>query len=377
MDSEDINGASPPSVFIGRIGYPNVYAGPLVPPVHDDTTIYDMPEMWLGKTIDQIVAFRSLLIRGKHRVNVWKFNQAGKIIEKTRELALAENPVDVELMLQKKPSGRIFLDDEIQPFGPSAPIRDLLITNTKWEHHIEKATNDTDLKAAQAVQELYSKGVMVTKIQKAFSVGAFGVEKNRRLVPTRWSITAVDSLLSKQLMEKVRTFPEIDEYQLYESRYLDNLFEVLMIPNGWSYEAMEAWYPGTVWNPSGKQIVMFSDWEPYEGRTTYAEIGGCYYSARLAVCELLAKERRQATVIVLREARPGYIMPIGVWHVRENVRNAMRQTPLKFKTLNEALQRISTQFEIPLQQWIRKSALLKDALFQKRMSDFFTQHMSA
>ena len=121
---------------------------------------------------------------------------------------------------------------------------------------------------------------------------------------------------------------------------------------------------------------MFSDWEPYEGRTTYAEIGGCYYSARLAVCELLAKERRQATVIVLREARPGYIMPVGVWQVRENVRNAMRQTPLKFKTLNEALQRISTQFEIPLQQWIRKSALLKDALFQKRMSDFFTQQIS-
>jgi hypothetical protein len=377
MDSEDIDGASPPSVFIGRMGYPNVYAGPLVPPIHEDTTLYDMPEMWLGKTIDEIVAFRSLLIRGKHRVNVREFTLAGRIIDRTRELALAENPVEVELLLKKKPSGRIFMDDEIQPFGPSAPIRDLLITNTKWEHHIEKATNDTDLKAAQAINDLYSSGVLVTKIQKAFSVGAFGLEGNRRLVPTRWSITAVDSTLSKQLMEKVRTFPEMNEYRLYESRFLDNLFEVLMVPAKWSYEAMEAWYPGTVWNPDGKQIVMFSDWEGFENRTTYAEIGGCYYSARLAVCELLVKERRQATVIVLREARPGYIMPVGVWHVRENVRNAMRQTPLKFRTLEEALQRIASQFQIPLHQWIRKSALIKDALFQKRMTDFLLQHASA
>jgi hypothetical protein len=151
---------------------------------------------------------------------------------------------------------------------------------------------------------------------------------------------------------------------------LDNRFEVLMIPNAWSYEALEAWYPGTVWNPSGQHVVMYSDWEPYEGRTTYASIGGCYYAARLAVCELLAKERRQATVIVLREAHPGYIMPVGVWHVRENVRNAMRQTPLKYDTLDEALERISSQFQIPLEQWIEDSKLLQDALFQKRLTDY-------
>jgi hypothetical protein len=44
MSTQDINGVSPPSVFIGRIGYPHVYVGPLVPPVHEDTAIYDLPE---------------------------------------------------------------------------------------------------------------------------------------------------------------------------------------------------------------------------------------------------------------------------------------------------------------------------------------------
>jgi hypothetical protein len=367
----EIDGTSPPGVFVGRIGYPYVYAGPMVPPVHEDTSLYDLPELWFGKSMDEIVGFRSLLIRGKHRVHVCRFEEAGKIMDQTRELALSVNPVDVELALAKPPRRNLILDDEIQPFGPSAPMRDLRVGTVRWDQQIEKAYYDTDLKAADAVRGLYDKGVLVTKIQRSFSVGAFGLKPNRRLVPTRWSITAVDSILSKDLMEKIKTFPEINEYRVYESRYLDNIFEVLMLPQAWGYESMEAWYPGTVWNPSGTSVVIYSDWEGYEGRTTYAVIGGCYYAARLAVGELLTKERRQATVIILREAHPGYIMPVGVWQVRENVRNAMKQTPLKSNTLDEALVHIASQFQIPIQRWIQNSKLLQDALFQKRLTQYF------
>ena len=370
MQSEDIEGVSPPSVFIGRMGYPLVYAGPLVPPVQEDTSIFDLPELWFGKTIDEIIGFRSLLIRGKHRVHVQKIEEGGKIMEKTRELALAANPVDVELLLKKKPRGSITLDGEVQPFGPSAPIRDLSLTNTRWDQRVEEAYWDTDLRASEAVLDLWNEGVFVTRIQRAFSVGAFGLRKRRKLVPTRWSITAVDSIISQELMEKVRSFPEASEYQVYESRYLGNIFLVLMIPGAWSYEAMEAWYPGTVWNPHGRRVFIYSDWEGYEGRTTYAKIGGCYYAARLAVCEKLVKERRQATVIVLREAHPDYILPVGVWQVRENVRNAMQQRPMNFNTLNQTLDFVGSRFSIPLDRWVVNSELLKDALFQRKMTDF-------
>jgi hypothetical protein len=374
MASEDISGVSPPSVFIGRIGYPQVYVGPLVPPIHEDTSLFDAPEQWFGKTMDEIVGFRSLLIRGKHRVHVNEFTTAGKIMEQTRDLALAENAVDTELNLTKKPRGFIYMDDDIQPFGPSAPIRDLHVGNAKFEQRIERAYYDIDLKAANAVRELYSRGVQVTKIQRAFSVGAFGVEKNRKLVPTRWSITAVDDIVGKNLMRQVKTFPEINEFRVFESVYLDNIFEIVMIPDRWSYESIEAWYPGTVWNLTGKETVMFGDWEENDGRTTYAQIGGCYYSARLAVCELLVKERRQATVVVLREARPGYIMPVGVWQVRENVRNAMRNVPKKYNTLNEALTHIASRFQIPLKRWLNQSSLLKNTLYQRRIMDYFKKN---
>ncbi len=366
----EVDGASPPSAFVGRIGYPYVYAGPPVPPIHEDTSLFDLPELWFGRSMDEIVGFRSMLVRGKHRVHVREFEKAGKIMDRTRELALSIGPVDVELALKKRPRRSLVLDDEVQPFGPSAPIQDLRVAASRWDHQIEKAYGDTDLRAAEAVTTLYDKGVLVSRIQRAFSVGAFGLKNQRRLVPTRWSITAVDSIVSKGLMDTVKACPEVNEYRVYESRYLDNRFEVLMMPGRWSYEAMEAWYPGTVWNPSGASVVLYSDWEGYEGRTTYAEIGGCYYAARLAVCELLARERRQATVAVLREAHPGYIMPVGVWQVRENVRNAMRQPPLKYNTLEEALQRVASQFQIPLQRWIQHSRLLQDALYQKKITEF-------
>jgi hypothetical protein len=370
MSTEDIDGVSPPSVFIGRIGYPYVYIGPLVPPVYEDTAIYDLPEKWFGKPIEEIISFRSLLVRGKHRVHVQKFNEAGKIMEHTRDLALAEKSVATELKLKNKPRGSLFMNDSVQPFGPSALIRDLHVDNSRFDHRVEKAYYDTDLRAEKAVLELYDRGVMVTRIQKAFSVGAFGIEKNRRLVPTRWSITAVDDIISKRLAEQVKTFPEINEYRVYESVYLDNVFEILMIPAAWSYESMEAWYPGTVWNPHGRNTAIFSDHEGNNGRSTYAQIGGCYYSARLAVCEHLLKMKRQATVIVLREARPGYIMPVGVWQVRENVRKAGENVPKKCNTLKEALNIISTRLQIPIKTWIEKSTLLKSLLQQNRITDY-------
>jgi len=366
----DVDGASPPGVFVGRIGYPYVYAGPLVPPVHEDTSLFDLPELWFGKSMDEIVGFRSMLVRGKHRVHVKKFEEAGKIMDRTRELALSRGPVDVELAFKKKPRRHLVLDDEVQPFGPSAVIQSMNVGTSRWNHQIEKAYGDTDLKAAEAVVTLQKRGVLTSRVQRAFSVGAFGLKKQRRLVPTRWSITAVDSIISKDLMKQIKTFPEINEYRVYESRYLDNQFEVLMMPGAWSYEAMEAWYPGTVWNPTGRSIFIFSDWEGFEGRTTYADIGGCYYAARLAVGETLVKERRQAVVVVLREVHPGYIMPVGVWQVRENVRNAVRQVPQKYNTLEEALARIADQFKIPLERWIGRSKLLQDALFQKKITEY-------
>ncbi len=370
IDTLHLGGSSPPSVFIGRIGYPKVAIGPMIPPIMGDTSVIDTPELWLNRSIDDIVDFRSMLIRGKHTADIFDVESSNKIVEHTRELALSKNSVFTDAIFAKKPIGRIAFYDEVQPHGPSAPLRKFEISNSKYEQHIEKAFYDTDLKSRDAIFGLYKDGVRISKIQRAFSVGAFGIKKFRRFVPTRWSITAVDSNIGETLMEKTKTYPWINEYRVYYHNQFDNRWAVLMIPSEWQYELIEAWYPNTTWNPFGSSISIFNSYEFYKGRTTYAEIGGCYYAARLAVNEMLNKERRQARVVIFREAHSGYIMPIGVWNVRESVREALKQPFQKFNTINESLLHISQKMDIPLQRWIKNSAVLKNQLYQKRIEDF-------
>ncbi|MEM2933392.1 MAG: Nre family DNA repair protein [Methanocellales archaeon] len=369
IDSLSLEGSSPPGVFIGRIGYPYVSIGPLVPPIQGDTFLLDTPELWVGKSIDEIVNFRFQLVRGKYRVNVRNV-EGERIVEATRELAMALNPADVEVEFHKKPRVEIALDDEVQPHGPSAPLKKIDVNSIKIDRRIEKAYSDTDLKASEAVLNLYRSGVLISKIQRAFSAGVLGEKKARRFVPTRWSITAVDSIISSTLMERVKANPLINEFQIYESISLDNRFIVILMPFSWSYELIEAWYPNTIWNPTGRETVIFSDHEGFSGRTTYAKIGGCYYAARLAVCEYLEKIGRQARVLILREAHPGYIMPVGVWNVRESVRNALRSAPHRFSSLREVFNYITAKLCIPIQKWLLHSTLLKQLLHQRTLEDY-------
>ncbi len=75
---EDIAGMSPPSVFIGRIGYPNVYAGPLVPPCMKTRLFMICLNAGSGNPWMKSLGFRSMLVRGKHRVNVRNFMDCRK-----------------------------------------------------------------------------------------------------------------------------------------------------------------------------------------------------------------------------------------------------------------------------------------------------------
>src|SRR2546426_8874031 len=370
IDDTALDGSSPPGVFVGRFGYPKVFIGPLIPPLHGDTEILDTPETWIGRTLDEIVGFRSQLVRGMHRTHVLDVDGGGRIVDLTRELALSTAATEVEAQFARKPRGRLVLDEDLQPFGPSAPIERFDIGGYRVDPKLDRAYSDTDLRAKPAVVGLYRDGIAVSKIQRAFSVGAFGLGKNRRVVPTRWAITAVDHTIGEELRARVKTFPLINEVRVYETVGFDDRFLVVFIPRPWRYELIEAWYPNTLWNPLGREIVIFGDHEGDEGRTTYASIGGCYYAARLAVGEALARERRQAATVILRETHPGYIMPVGVWNVREHVREALRHLPHRFASLHEALEFLPSRLDIPVARWIRTSEVLRHALYQRALEDF-------
>ena len=368
--SLDLEGSSPPSVFVGRTGYPKVAVGPMVPPVIGETSMLDTPELWTGKSVEEIIEFRSTLVRGMHYVDVHDVESRDRVVERTRELALAARPAVVDAHFRKRPVGRVVLDDEVQPFGPSAPLEAFTLENVPLDRGLEKKFYDTDAPARTALSELYRDGSLVSQLQRAFSVGAFGDHRRRRFVPTRWSITAVDSMLGEQLMERTRAAPTIDAFRIYETYDLDTRWVILMMPTSWRYELIEAWYPETTWNPFGGETVVMGDAEFFGGRKTYASIGGCYYAARLAVNELLTRERRQAGVVILRETHPGYVLPVGVWNVREHVRRALKEPPRTFDSLEAALARVRDVMAIPLARWVHESKVLTDLKVQRRLESF-------
>jgi DNA repair protein NreA len=96
-----LTGATPPSVFVGRYGYPKVEVGPMVPPLHGDTTVLDKPEMWLGKSIEEIVEYRLSLVRGISTIDI--NSTSGKYVESLQEVAMASNSVESEATFEKTP----------------------------------------------------------------------------------------------------------------------------------------------------------------------------------------------------------------------------------------------------------------------------------
>ncbi|MFZ0891481.1 MAG: hypothetical protein WB778_03685 [Thermoplasmata archaeon] len=370
LDGVDLEGTAPPGVFVGRFGYPKVSIGPLVSPLHGDTLLFDTPEDWVGRTVQEVVGFRTGLVRGTHPIRVTDAEKPIPLLSDLQTLAIARESVEIEARFTRPPRGNIGLSDTLPPYGPSAPIERVRLDVRKVDRHLERLTSDTDANARIAVGELYGRGVRVSRIQRAFSAGTLGRRGRRRLVPTRWSITAVDDLLSKANLERIRYLPELSEILLYSYTALDNRWLLVFLPGSYRYESIEAWYPNTLWNPSSENIVMAGDHEGFHGRTTYASIGGCYYAARLATSEMLLRTGRQAGALVLREVHPGEILPLGVWNVREHVRAALLQPPERLASLQDLTQRIASSFAIPTERWLRQSALLHEARTQRRLDQY-------
>ena len=372
VGGNDLSGSSPPGVFVGRYGYPKVSFGPLLSPLHGSTELLDSPEDWVGRSVAEVVSFRTGLVRGTAPIRVTDAERPIRLLEDLQLLGIAAESAESETHFRRPPRGHLALSDSTPPFGPSAPIERFSLDVRRVDPHLDRLSSDTHASARVAVGELYQRGVRVSRIQRAFSVGTLGRHGRRRLVPTRWSITAVDDLLSKSNLERVRQLPELSEILVHRLTALDNRWLIVFLPGSYRYESIEAWYPNTLWNPNTTNVVIMGDHEGYDGRTTYASIGGCYYAARLATSEALLTIGRQAGVIVLREVHPGEILPLGVWNVREHVRAAMAQRPEKVDSLAELSNTISSTFAIPLPRWLSASAVLHDARTQRRLDDWST-----
>ncbi|HSB49978.1 MAG TPA: hypothetical protein VLC72_01425, partial [Nitrosopumilaceae archaeon] len=310
-------------------------------------------------SLEEIVNYRLNLVRGIQKVPVNE--PTGNYIENLQELAMAEQATDSDVQFTRPTSAIGLLDGYNAPFGPIGEIKSAKFSNSPAEKKIEKIYYDRDLLAVDAVLKLYNSGIDISQIQKCFSIGMMG--KKRKLVPTRWSITATDDIISNDLVQQALEFSEIDRYEVYHYEHLGNLFSVMLFPHRWVYEMIEAWYSNGV-------LGFGSDHEGVKGIDHPPEIAGAYYSAKLAVAEHLVKNEIQSGVLVLREIRPEYAIPVGVWQIREGVREAMKQKPVQSDSFEKALDVAAKPMSISRKEWLAHGSIVQ-LMKQKTISDFF------
>ncbi len=333
-----VEGATPPAALVGEHGYPKVNLYYMVPPsvFGDEARYYDSPRDWLARreTLAGIIRLRSQLISARLRVDA---RSPEDLYAREVSLALVSAaPVGSEAILAKPPTPRLSFNGITRPRGPAAPaVKVEVEENPKPDPRLEKMIFD-DARAEEAAWELYRSGVDVYTIQKALSLGLLGRLRARRLVPTRWAITAVDDMLSRRLREEIRDYESVDQVEVYQAEYLGNNFVIIIAPGYGTFEWIEAWYPNTAWTRSARSTIIFRLEEDPLGRAT-GEDGG-YSAARLSVLEHLSRRRRTGDVIILREIKPDYYAPVGNWHIRETVRAALSSGPKRvFSSLDEAI----------------------------------------
>ena len=359
FSSDSISGTSPPSVFVGSYNYPKVFVGPMVPPVHGNTELLDNPEKWKGKTLEEIINFRLKLVRGIQQMPIEQTE--GRYIENLQEVTMSSKPTDLDLIFNKKISSNVSIDGESAPFGPIGEIKSAKFSGSTSTKPIEKIFYDKDMKAQDAVLKLYNSGIEISKIQKCFSIGMMG--QKRKLVPTKWSITATDDIISKSIVNEILENNLIDTCKIFSYEHLGNIFSVLLFPHRWVFEMIEAWYSNGI-------LGFGADNEDARGIDHPPNIAGAYFAAKLGVLEYLSKNKIQAGALIFREIRPEYAIPVGVWQVREGIREAMKQQPQIVSDFNQAIEVASTKTSVSKKEWISNGNMI-NLLRQKTLQDFF------
>jgi hypothetical protein len=363
-----ILGSTPPSGIVGERGYPKVRVIVSVPPNVTGVKAreFEDPKGWWGrKSLNEIIELRSSLVAAN--IENVRVDDPWKLYEKEISLAVAsKDPVQTEVVSKGNILPKLKFDGVLVPRGPSLKAEDVKVDeNPKLSRTLEKLVFD-DVKAEEAVLTLYSSGEDVYSIIPALSMGLLGKKRNRKLVPTRWAITAVDSIVGKHLLERVQQYPEVNEVTVYYSAYLGNRFFVVLFPSKYRGVWVEIWHPMSLW---ADEVTVVDLYENFWGE--YEMLDGGYMAARLAVLEHLNRISRQAGFVIVREITKDYFAPVGNWHIRETVRRAFENPILKTDDLTKALKEVQSRLLAKVNLFEIDS--VRKVVSQKDITSYFTR----
>jgi hypothetical protein len=367
MPMKDSYFGKAPNVFIGRHGYPHIRVGILGT---ENYRNHDDPALWSASDtkIPEILQLRSQLVNSHFRTSIKGF--ADRFADIAKEISLVKRPVDVEINLKDRPRFKLSFEQDVAPHGPSVALQKATITeNAAVDTRVDKVASALDLSAAEGITTLAKKGIDGYFLTKAFSMGNFGLALERKLVPTKWSITAVDDIIGKRHIDEIKKCLETDCVAHFGG-HLGNYFLVLFFDDVWQYELFEQFWPNNKTPP-----IAETDYEAYEGRKSYVdETAGGYYASRIAVLEHLVARKRQSSVLVIRIITEEYSAPLGVWVVREAVRKALTSEPIHFADRNLMKQYAKSflhmRFGYDVEQLFTRSKLLTVLWKQKKLSSY-------
>lgn len=405
------------NVFVSQTGYPNISMSLLLKNDPNQKT-FQSPNLYRRSllNIPGIVDERKKLINSYFKTGI--FERSSKIND-VHLMTMASKPADVEVdfLRRSQANNLVFDTDNVDiPIPRYNPINSFKLTsNVPLIKPVEKIYYDKDITTNDAYSTLYDK-LNIYRLIDMFSVGLFGKKLNKKIVPTKWSITANDDIASKKFLAEVIDFPKLRNYELYYSHYLGNHYVTLLLPTEWSYELFEFGVDGVINSDSNIRVdeekidirdalkenfkdvkssydktkdmtsslttdnkIMLgdymTDYESHNGRKQYASncVGG-YYAVRYSIARFLFDRKKQGSALTLRFVDKTYNTPMGVWVCREASNFDMAKCLGFFDNIDAALTNLNS-FVMSLNivnanDILKKSILLQKHRFQRRIMDY-------
>lgn len=346
---------SKPFNIVHPLNYPELVVGVGVFEKKEDAVKND-PKKWIFENTSEIENLRKKQFFAFKTYSKKITSQKQKEIELIQNIVKAKNETDLEIDFKKE---KINLKEKVSGISNQAIALEKIkiVDNIKITKDVDKITSDKQLKAKDAILEFFNKTNDVYKLEQLFSMGLLGLEKDRILVPTKWSITAIDDTIGKEIYEEIKNYKKIDCIKMFEHEFYDNKFYVIFFPEQWGFEMIEV---------VDNEIVSH-DFENRYPKKEYAyKVCGAYYATRAICLEYLKKNEVCAKIIVIRDINKNYSSK-GVWVVREGIRQALKNEKV-FENKEKLLEFIEKK--LMFEWFLKKSELFREIYFQKKIFEF-------
>lgn len=262
-----------------------------------------------------------------------------------------QNELKFDKILTNKVSGIMGSKNELESLEATQ--------NTQTSKQIEKYS-EGDTKAREAIINLYKQGKNEHQIIHLLALGVFGIQINKKLVPSRWAITAYDQTIEKHLHKEIIKYNSINKFEVYYYKNKSDTHVNILLPDSYHGEHFEDW-EGQIKPDYFNNNNKLSTSEPNNA--------GGYFATKIALHEHLQKRKKQAAAIMIRVIR-NYDVPLGVVFVRECVRESFKNKIFETTDFKELQEFVKRKFPIHYPHLINSKVLLEQRK-QKKLNQFF------